>query len=118
MALVIKKTVDLSSIGDEYKGVVLNFKPIPAKKLSDLQTKIDEVGDNKAAAIPVMVDILVDQFLDGKASESEVTKEDVAEFEADVVGHCFRILTGQDIDPKSSAELTTTSPMDGDSAQK
>ena len=46
MALVIKKAVDLSSLGEAYQGITLNFKSIPAKNLPELEKGQKDIGED------------------------------------------------------------------------
>lgn len=116
MALVIKKTVDLSSQGEEYKDIVLVFKSIPASQLPELYKKAEAVKG--AEAIPMTIEVLENQFLSGTTPEGDITKEDIKDLDATAVNFCFKILSGQGDDPKLSSESTTTSTTEPDTVQK
>lgn len=114
MALVIKKPVDLSSLGDEYKGIQLVFKSIPAKDLADLNKqqegfeKDEEGNPNLTQVLPFFIEILQKYFVSGNQGEEKVVKEDLGELDSNALIHCFQILTGQAIDPKD--ENSSTKP--------
>lgn len=115
MALVIKKSVDLSSLGDEYKGIKLEFRSIPAKDLSELNKKQesmekDKEGDPKLELVlPFFIDILQKYFLSGTQDGGKVVKEDVGDLDSDALVYCFQILSGQEIDPKDEDSSTKPS---------
>lgn len=118
MALVIKKIVDLSSIGDEYKGISLVFKSIPAKDLPEIDKKQSAVkqDDNGnpilSEVLPLFISILQEYYLEGTQGEDKIVKEDIGELDANALIHCFQILTGQDVDPKAENSSTSTSTTD------
>lgn len=117
MALVIKKPVDLSSLGDEYKGIELVFKSIPAKDLADLNKRQEgfekdkEGNPNLNQVLPFFIEILQKYFVSGNQEEAKIVKEDLGDLDSNALIHCFQILTGQAVDPKvenSSANTSTT----------
>ena len=116
--LLIKKTVDLSSLGAEYKGIVLEFKSIPAKDLPKLEEKQKAIGEETAKVVPFFIEILQTQFVSGKQDDNELTKEDVSELDANSITYCFGVLTGVTGDPKAYSELTTTSSTEAEEAPK
>lgn len=124
MALTIKKSVDLASVGDEYKGIQLIFKSIPAKDLADLDNKQqgfdkDKDGNPKSdLIIPFFIEILQKYFLSGTQDNEKVVKEDIANLDATALIYCFEILSGQAIDPKAGSESTSTSTTDTEKAEK
>lgn len=124
MALVIKKHVDLSSLGDEYKGIELVFKSIPAKDLSELNKKQesfekDDNGDPKLEQVlPFFIEILQKYFISGNQDGIEIVKEDIGELDSEALIYCFQIITGQNIDPKVSSESTNTSSTEAEEVQK
>lgn len=124
MALVIKKPVDLSSIGDEYKGINLVFRSIPARDLGDLNKtqqgfEKDKDGNPKLEQVlPFFIEILQKYFVDGKQEDTNVTKEDLADLDSEALIYCFQILTGQKLDPKVNSESTSTSTTPKEPAQK
>lgn len=124
MALVIKKPVDLSSLGDEYKGIELMFRSIPAKDLAELNKKQesftkDENGNPKLEEVlPYFIEILQKYFLDGKQGEEKVVKEDLGELDSEALIYSFQIITGQQIDPKVESESSNISSTNEEEAQK
>lgn len=118
MALVIKKPVDLSSIGEEYKGISLVFKSIPAKDLPGLEEKQKTIGEETAKVLPLFIEILQTYFLEGKQGEENIVKEDLGSLDSEALIYCFQVLTGQTLDPKASSESESESPTSGEDAQK
>lgn len=109
MALVIKKRVSLDFLGDEYKEGELIFRSIPAKDLPGIMDKTEGADNKSSKIIPIFIEVLETYFLEGSNDKEPVTKEDIGQLDAESVLHCFQILTGQKIDPKSEGELTSTS---------
>ena len=107
--LLIKKTIDLSSLGSEYAGIVLEFKSIPALEVSRLSEKETELKKNKQSIIPFFVDVTQNQFISGKQNEAVLNKDDLKELDADALGFIVGILTGGAGDPKASSESMNTS---------
>lgn len=117
MALVIKKPVDLSSLGKEYEGISLVFRSIPAKDLGVLNKQQEELprDDNGDPALsdilPFFINILEKYFIEGTQQDTKITKEDLSELDSEALTHCFQVITGQVIDPKaenSSTNISTT----------
>lgn len=115
MALVIKKPVNLSSLGDEYKGIELVFRSIPAKDLAGLNKtqeafeKDEDDNPKLEQVLPFFIEILQKYFVSGKQDDGNVVKEDLGDLDSNALIHCFQILTGQNIDPKDANSLTSTS---------
>lgn len=124
MALVIKKPVDLSSLGDEYKGIEFVFKSLPAQELPELDKKReafekDEDGNPKLKdTIPFFTEVLKSKFLSGTQDGKELTKEDLDSLDENSMIYCFQIITGQITDPKVLSESKTTSSTEAEEAQK
>lgn len=108
MTLVIKKTVELESLGSEYKGISLTFKSIPAVDLTDIIKKTEKEEDN-TVLISAFVEVLKKYFIQGTSNDGEVTTEDISQLDAQAVNFCFGILAGKDIDPKVEAPSMSTS---------
>lgn len=109
MGLVIKKIVDLSNLGDSYKGVEITFRSIPAKDIGEIDQKQkefitkDDEGNDKVDVtnlMPYMISLLKKYFVSGKQDESAVEANDLDELDAEALTYCFQILSGQEIDPK------------------
>lgn len=115
MALIIKKRVSLEFLGEEYKDAYVVFRSIPAIDLADIIGKTEGKEDS-AVLIPIFIDTLQKYFLEGKAGEEDITKEDVGQFDANTVTTCFSILAGRDIDPKAEGTLKSTSSTEAPSA--
>ena len=109
MALVIKKAVDLGSLGSEYTGISFVFKSIPAEDLGKLTNEQEKLGEDLDKQLSFFINILKNQFISGKQDDSDLVKDDLADLDADSLIHCFQILTGQAIDPKVKSESTNSS---------
>lgn len=124
MALVIKKAVDLSSLGSDYEGIELVFRSIPAKDLPELDKRQSELKrdeqDNPvlSESIPLFTNILQSYFISGVQGDEKVTKEDIAELDSIALIYCFQVLSGQTADPKVLSESTNTSTTPTEPAEK
>lgn len=110
MALVIKKRVGLEFLGTEYKDAYIVFQSIPARDLPDIIELSEKANSDTKALIPIFIQVLEKYFLTGEATGEAVVKEDIGQLDAETILHCFKILTGQDIDPKVETPLTSSSP--------
>lgn len=117
MALVIRVSVDLSTIGAQYEGVSFTFKSIAAQDVGVLMDELDKLSDNFSEHVKYMLKVCEDQFIDGKQGKEELTKEDVKSLDTDGLIYCFKILTGQNIDPKVESGSTTPSTTEVDTPQ-
>lgn len=118
MALVIKKTVDLSSLGEQYKDIELNFRSIPAPEVSEMDKQKEKLDDSLGENVAFMLQVLQKQYITGKQADEEITKDDLALLDVDGLVYCFRILTGQDIDPKVENESSSSSSTEPETPQK
>lgn len=124
MALIIKKVVELSTLGDEYTGVQLIFRSIPAKDLPGIDEKISSLPKNEDGnpqtgdILPVFLDILGKYFISGSQASESISKEDIQELDARALTYCFEIMTGQAIDPKDNSSSMNTSITDQPPAEK
>jgi len=116
MALLIKKVVDLSQLGESYQGISLIFRSIPATDLADVEAERrkltldkDEENADLTVIMPFFVRILQKYFVGGQQDEEKVVAEDLVDLDSDGLIYCFQILTGQDIDPKEDSSSTTVS---------
>lgn len=115
MGLVIKKLVDLSTLGKEYEGIEVVFKSIPAKDLPGIDEqnqglKKDEKGNPVISeAMAFFIEILEKYFVSGSQDDVKLTKEDVKELDSKALIYCFQIMSGQIIDPKEEISSTATS---------
>lgn len=119
MALVIKKEVDLSSLGEEYKDVKITFKVIPASKLPEIyslsqegQAKDKEAEGKGIELIPKFTEVLKEQFESGSSPGGSMTKDDIDVLDGGAIVHCFTILSGGGLDPKGKNSLTSPSTTD------
>lgn len=101
--IVIKKSISLDFLGDDYKEAYLEFKTIPMR---DYQKYIKAASTNKdeAKAVDFIVTTLQDLFISGKFPNEEgelfdLTKEDILDLDVITTITAFKILTGQDQSP-------------------
>lgn len=120
MGLVIKKVVDLSSAGEEYEGIQIVFRSIPAKDIVEIEKKQetldkDDSGNTKTGQLlPFIIELLEKYFYEGYQGEEKLGKEDIQQLDANGIVYCFQILVGQAIDPKDEVPLTNTSTTEPD----
>lgn len=95
--IVIKKTIDLDFLGEEYKGSFLTFKAIPIGEFKKLTASVPEDG---AKAVELILNVLKDKFVVGKFQGEDVAKEDLDQLDVETTTECFKLLTGQKLDPK------------------
>lgn len=111
MALVIKKTVDLGSIGEEYEGIVLHFKSVPVVKLTELSEKEAAVKDDSGKIVNLYADVLAEYFIDGTQNGETLDKEDLKLLDAAGAVHCYGVLVGGSLDPKGENLSTSASSI-------
>lgn len=113
MAIVIKKRVNLDFLGEEYKDAYLVFRSIPAIELEQLMPKLEGLENNSQGSLTIVINILKDYFLTGEFPEDgklqPVIKEDLDGLDPQSVLQCFKMFTGQELDPKDEKPLTSTS---------
>lgn len=101
--IVIKKTVSLEFLGEQYKDAYLEFSSIPLKEYNRYVSMIKEADEAKSAQL--VIDTLTEHFIGGKFPDEDgklfdLEKDDINEFDLGVAIQSFKILTGQDQDPK------------------
>lgn len=114
MPIVIKKRVSLEFLGEDYKDAYLTFKSIPAIEYEEYQKQIKAMEDKKDSSLTFILDILKKQFIEGQFPDNgelePVKAEDLDGLDADATLGCFRVFTGQELDPKVETPLTSSSP--------
>ena len=115
MGLVIPKKITLEFLGDEYKDAYLIFKSIPITQLADMKAKMPngDAEDDKLKVIPIMLDILKEQFLRGEFPDLDgkmepVQAEDLDNLDANTAIQCFQTLSGvtENLDSESRSSST------------
>jgi hypothetical protein len=101
--IVIKRKISLDFIGADYKDCYLEFKTIPMK---DYEKYVELAGENKdeKKAVGFITSTLQDLFISGKfiGEDDElfdVKKEELGDFDMNVMITVFKTLTGQDQNP-------------------
>lgn len=109
--LVIKKTVSLDFLGEDYKDAYIVFKSIPLKDYDEI---IDAPQEGKDALVFVQK-VLEKYFLAGKFPDEngkvqDLTKEDIAQLDGETAVKCFEVLSGtsagSQTDPLAVESLT------------
>lgn len=114
--IVIKKRVNFEFLGDEYKDSYLNFKSIPVSEFDKITKDIEQLEKEKKGYMSFILNVLKDHFIDGKFLGQDLGSEDKDEIDnldSESTIRCFKLLTGQELDPKESAPSTkqsTTEP--------
>lgn len=101
MPIVIKKRISLEFLGEDYKDSYLIFKSISVSQFDDVVKKTNSVKDNNSQAMKVILELLEQQFLDGKFLDQEVKREDLKDFDVETIIKCFEMFTGRTLDPKA-----------------
>lgn len=101
MAIVIKRTVSLEFLGEDYKDSSLVFKAIPVKEYDVIRKDIDKIqkDNDEEKAISYILELLKGRFIEGTFEGSKVEPSDLGEFPADVLYTCIQELQGN-ISPK------------------
>lgn len=114
MAIVIKKRVNLDFLGEEYKDAYLTFKSIPAVDFDEVTTKLKSIEGKEESSLTFLIEILSKYFIEGEFPEdgklTAVKKEDMGQLDALTLIECFKVFTGQSLDPKVETPLTNSSP--------
>src|SRR4026207_1680753 len=113
--IVIKKKVSLEFLGEEYKEAYLVFKSIPAVDFDEVTAKLKTIEDKQEGSMTFILDILKKYFLKGEFPDDDgklqpVTAEDLDGLDPTGIIQCFKIFTGQELDPKDVTPLTNSSP--------
>lgn len=93
--IVIKKTVNLGFLGEEYKESSLTFKSIPIKDYDKIIEEVEKFsGDNKKALNYIRT-VVPQYFLEGSFQGEAVSKEDLDQFDQETYLQIFQRITGQ-----------------------
>lgn len=101
--IVIKKRIALDFIGEDYKDCYLEFKTIPMKEYEKYVAMANENKDEKKA-VGFITSTLQDLFISGKFIDEnnelfDVKKDELGDFDMNVMVTVFKTLTGQDQSP-------------------
>lgn len=101
--IVIKKRISLDFLGKEYADCYLEFKTIPMK---DYERFVGWSRENKGGegAVTFICQALEELFIGGKFKGEDgelfdVKKEELSDFDVNVLIDIFKTLTGQDQSP-------------------
>lgn len=102
--IVIKKRVSLEFLGEDYKDAYLDFQSIPLKEYDKYVNMAKDKDEVKATNL--VLDTLKEKFIGGKFPDEngelfDIEKSQIEEFDITVAIQAFKILTGQDQDPKA-----------------
>lgn len=114
--IVIKKRVSFDFLGEEYKDSYVDFQRIPVSDFEAIQKEMEEVKKNKLSSFSVVLGVIKKYFISGKFINDDkledISAEDLEGLDAESVLRCFSLMTGQEIDPKAQAPLTSQSTME------
>ena len=101
--IVIKRKISLDFIGKDYADCYLEFKTIPMKDYEKYVALASENQDEKKA-VGFITSTLQDLFVSGKFIDEnnetfDVKKEELGDFDMNVMITVFKSLTGQDQSP-------------------
>lgn len=100
--ILIRKKVDLTFLGEEYKDDYLVFKSMPLREYEKLLPELEAIGEDGKKSLVIIKRVLEDNFIEGKFQGEDVAKEDLIDFDLITLTKCFEIFTGQASDPKVS----------------
>lgn len=111
MAVIIRKRVSLADIGDDFKDSYIVFKGYSKRDLKEKLAPLAEVEKDKSAesglkAFDLMVELLKDNFIEGKIMHDDgnlkdVEKSDFDDFPTEIIQMCMSFLS-QAPTPKNS----------------
>lgn len=116
MAIVIKKRVSLAFLGDDYKEAYLTFQSIPATDFDEVVNSLENIKEKKENSLMFILDILKKYFVSGQFPDNDtlspVKADDLGGLDPTTIIQCFKIFTGQELDPKVETPLTNSSPTE------
>lgn len=100
--LVVKKRISLDFLGDEHKESYVVFRAIPLRDYEKYLAENDAIQKkgNNVGSIKLLVEVLQNQFIEGKTAEGDLTTDDLSDLDVDTAIKIFSYLTGQDLPPK------------------
>ena len=105
MPIVIKKQIPLDVIGEGFANISPTFRVIPVSDILKINKRINEAGEDSDILMGIFLDVIGEYFIE----DDMLKKDDLDSLGSDAVLHCFRLLTGQDPDPKFATPSTTPS---------
>lgn len=103
---LIKKKISLDFLGDEYKECYIEFSSMPIAEYKEFVKKGEAVrkANENMRAVDLMTDKIKEHFLGGKLIGEEglfdMAKEDIDQFDINVILKVFSYMTGEELDPK------------------
>ena len=114
MGILIKKRVSLEFLGEEYGNAYLTFRSIPAVDFEEVMQKLKGIETDEESSLGFLIEILEKYFLEGQFPDdgvlAPVAATDIGQLDAYSIIECFKVFTGQELDPKASMPLTSSSP--------
>lgn len=108
--IVIKKRVEFAFLGEEYKDAYLVFKSIPSSDFDDITKQLKEIEGKQEGSLTYILGILKKYFIKGKFPDMDkVEADDLDGLDPASVIECFKVFTGQQLDPKVETPSTTPS---------
>lgn len=93
--IVIKKTVKLDFLGEDYKDDYLTFKAIPIKDYDKIVDEIESLADDSKKSLNYIRTVIPEYFLEGMFGGEEVKKSDLDDFDQETYLKVFQRITGQ-----------------------
>jgi hypothetical protein len=117
MAIVIRKRVGLEFLGEDYKEAYLIFQSIPVSDFESMQVRLKALQDKEQGAVQFILDTLKQYFVSGEFPDDAgklepVKKEDLDGLDPQTAVECFKVFTGQELDPKVETPSTSISPTE------
>lgn len=113
--IVIKKRVSLEFLGEDYKDAYLVFKSIPAVDFDEVTEQLKTLETKQEGQMTFILDILKKYFIKGEFPDDDgklqlVAADDLGGLDPVGIVECFKVFTGQELDPKAETPLTNSSP--------
>ena len=93
--IIIEKTIKLDFLGEKHKDDFLVFKSMPLREYEKILPKLELAGEDGKKALPIIKEILEQNFVSGKFQNEDVTKEDLVDFDLETLVRAFELFTGQ-----------------------
>jgi hypothetical protein len=114
--IIIKKRVSLEFLGEDYKEAYLVFKSIPAVDFDGVMQQLKTIEGKEEGSLKFLLEILQRYFVSGEFPNEgklePVVKEDLGQLDATSIIECFKVFTGQELDPKVETPLTSSLPTE------
>lgn len=98
---VVTKRLTLDFLGKDWKDTFIEFNPFTISDVKNkfpIIAKLQEKGANLSEGIDIMISLLTDKFVTGKAIDekgelTDLKKEDLNDLPVEVIGRAFSFLS-------------------------